>query len=168
MVEATERDAFRFWANVAPNDETGCWVWTGCLDGYHRTRNHGGYGQFYVQHRQWKSHRFAYEFLVGPVPLGLNLDHLCRNRACCNPAHLEPVTQKENVRRGVGMSSQISKAKTHCKRGHELTPENTYLAPCGDGRRCWTCIRAYPDLRTNRHRGPRKKKPLPSAEYPHV
>lgn len=117
---------------------TPCWVWTGC-------RNNGrGYGQFRVGGRlDGKTklvHRLVYDLLVGPIPEGLQLDHLCRNRACCNPAHLEPVTQEENRRRGLrgGLN-------THCLNGHEYTPENTYhyKGKPGRGRErvCRTCTR---------------------------
>jgi len=102
-----------------------CWPWTGWVDGE-------GYGHMKVEGRQRIVHRFAYELLVGPIPDGLTIDHLCRNRACCNPAHMEPVTHAENRRRATPF-------KTHCKHGHEYTPENTVIA---HGRReCRTCRR---------------------------
>lgn len=104
----------RFWSKVDKTD--GCWEWTASLV--------SGYGQFRHNGRIVRAHRFAYEQLVGPVPKGLELDHLCRNRRCVNPAHLEPVTQQENQLRGFGVSG-INARKTHCLRGHEYTPENT-------------------------------------------
>lgn len=93
-----------------------CWLWIGGLDAY-------GYGQF---DRHDKAHRVAYEMLVGPIPEGLVIDHLCRVRRCVNPEHMEPVTHGENNLRGIGPAA-VHAAQTHCIRGHEFTPENTYI-----------------------------------------
>lgn len=123
----------------------GCWQFTGRLnpDGYSRV--HLGRGKPGVQ-----GHRLAYEVLMGPVPDGLDLDHLCRNRGCVNPAHLEPVTRQVNLLRGQTITA--SKAQqTHCIHGHAFTPENTYIKRNGT-RQCRACdaIRAA-------HRRARKK-----------
>lgn len=83
----------RFWAKVSPPNGAGCWLWTATLV--------RGYGQFGIGSRRQYAHRVAYELLVGPVPEGLQLDHLCRTPACVNPAHLDPVTCRENLLRGV-------------------------------------------------------------------
>lgn len=114
----------RFWTRV---DTAGdCWVWTGKLDA-------GGYGNFRLSgYSETRSHRFAYELLVGPIPDGLTLDHLCRNPACCNPAHLEPVTLGENARRA-------KLAITHCPAGHPYDEANTYFR--GSYRECRACDR---------------------------
>ena len=95
-----------------------CWNWIGSL-------NPKGYGQYYDGVKPIKAHRFSYELFKGKIPEGLQLDHLCRNRKCVNPNHLEIVTNKENVLRGVGMSAANSR-KTHCSKGHAFTLENTY------------------------------------------
>ena len=105
-----------------------CWLWTAGV-------NASGYGKFGREPTGPElAHRVAYELLVGPIPDGLVLDHLCRVRICVNPAHLEPVTSGENTRRAC-------RGRTHCKRGHEFTPENTYI--WGRSRTCVTCRRQY-------------------------
>ena len=109
-----------------PTDDD-CWEWIGRLtpQGYGRDTGSG------------EAHRTTYQMWRGDIPEGLELDHLCRNRRCVNPWHLEPVTRAENVRRA-GMTI------THCKNGHEYTPENTYWrpGPGGGARDCRACIRA--------------------------
>lgn len=125
--------AERFWPRI---DKTStCWLWTGA-------KQSAGYGHLYVEGRTHLAHRLAYETLVGPVPDGLVLDHLCRVHHCVNPAHLEPVTLAENFRRGVGLerAAAAKLAKTHCKHGHEYTPENTRLNWKG-ARVCRECAR---------------------------
>lgn len=111
-------------------DETGCWVWTGYV-------GHSGYGQLEFRGKKYTAHRVVYESAVGEVPPGLVLDHLCRNRACVNPDHLEPVTHRVNILRGVSPSADHARM-THCTRGHELTPENLYIRSCGR-RACRPC-----------------------------
>ncbi|MFN2485673.1 MAG: HNH endonuclease signature motif containing protein [Acidimicrobiia bacterium] len=97
-------------------DPNGCWLWTGNLA--------NGYGRFWLGGKTQPAHRVAYEELVGPVPDGLELDHLCFNKSCINPWHLEAVTHAENVRRS-DVALGIRSAATHCAQGHEYTPENT-------------------------------------------
>lgn len=141
----------RFWAKVNKEGAVqgyaphlgACWMWTGA--------DKAGYGAFNDGKRITPAHRFAYELLVGPIPEGLQLDHLCRVPGCVNPAHLEPVTQAENIRRGYSASAMHGR-KTHCKHGHEFTPENTYHEK-GGGRVCRTCNREKQRRRNARLRG---------------
>lgn len=116
-----------------------CWIFTGY-------RSPLGYGYVNVRDgstggRPRLAHRVVYEALVGPIPEGLTLDHLCRRPSCVNPAHLEPVTHAENVRRG--SATGRSHARKVCKNGHEMTPENTRLGTRKGWqvRRCRACAR---------------------------
>jgi hypothetical protein len=118
----------RFWSRV--NKTETCWLWTGATVA-------GGYGCLRADGRPLRAHRVAYELTVGPIPDGLVLDHLCRTPACVRPDHLEPVTQRENILRGTSPAAQFA-AATHCKRGHEFTPENT-MRRKGSTRECRTC-----------------------------
>jgi len=108
-----------------------------CIE-YAGPKDPGGYGRSWWDNRKFRpSHIVAWELFRGPVPAGLQLDHLCRNRACINPNHLEPVTSRENTLRGVGPAARWAK-RTHCERGHEFTPDNTLTRPNGS-RRCRVC-----------------------------
>jgi hypothetical protein len=119
----------RFWAKVRIEGE--CWIWTGSL------RDDGG-GQFRLNGRTRKAYQVSFEALVGSIPEGLELDHLCRNRACVNPTHLEPVTHRVNMLRGRTVAAAHA-AKTHCPAGHPYDETNTRRYR-GE-RRCRACKR---------------------------
>lgn len=112
-------------------DKSGCWIWIG-------TRSASGYGKFSVGGIKQYAHRWSYEYHVGDIPEGLHIDHLCRVRECVNPEHLEPVTPKENYRRGQGITAENGRKKV-CNYGHGFTPENT--AVINGKRHCKECNR---------------------------
>lgn len=111
----------------------GCWQWTGAIS------KKTGYGSISINGSSKLVHRVAYEAFVGPIPSGLVIDHLCRHRSCVNPAHLEPVTMRENVMCGIGPTAANSQ-KTHCVNGHPFTEANLWISATG-GRCCKMCSR---------------------------
>lgn len=134
----TERDEARFWAKVALPNEQGCMLWTGEPD-------LRGYGHFTVGYSQWYAHRVSYVLANGPIPEGLQIDHVkargCKNKHCVAPLHLEAVTQRENLLRGSTITA-ANAAKTHCLKGHAFDVANTYRTPRGS-RQCRACKREH-------------------------
>lgn len=129
----------RFWIKVqGAGDVESCWIWGGYVDpqtGYGRYTVNAAITGAVEQTQVFYAHRYAWEFMHGPVPKGLDLDHLCRNRACCNPWHLEPVTPLVNTSRGIGHGKE-----TRCPQGHPYDEANTYRR--GGRRYCRACNRA--------------------------
>ena len=121
----------RLMRKIATDEQTGCWNYTGAI-----RRN--GYGSIGSVGKTFLAHRVEDEYHRGPIPEGLHLDHLCRNRACVNPYHLEPVPVRVNVvDRSIGITA-FNARKTHCRHGHAFDDVNTYVCP-GGKRRCRTC-----------------------------
>lgn len=123
----------RFWKKVEPIPIAGCWIWTGATS--------GGYGHVRLLRELKLAHRLSYELIKGPIPEGLELDHLCRVPCCVNPEHLEPVTSVENTKRG--KLAEVTRARyariTHCPRGHAYAGEN--LGVANGARYCRQCRR---------------------------
>jgi hypothetical protein len=138
IIDTTPWASDAFWAQVDKSGE--CWLWTGARG--------GPYGKFSYGSRtlgtriQIGAHRFAYQNLVGPIPDGLVLDHLCRTPLCVRPDHLEAVTQWENTLRTGNPIAELAR-KTHCKRDHELSGENLAIDPKTGQRRCRACSRIW-------------------------
>ncbi len=144
----TESNLTRLYRWFIPEPNSGCWLWFG-------STGHNGYGRLWenTENRLRAAHRISYEFFIGPVPDGLVLDHLCRVRCCVNPAHLEPVTNEENIRRGQAGSNMSG--KTHCRQGHPYDHLNTRFKrrPNGDRFRvCRICVNAQLSASRNERR----------------
>lgn len=138
----------RFWDKVAADPNTGCWHWMAGT-------NPRGYGKFSLDGETLYAHRLSYVDAKGPVPEGLELDHRCRIKSCCNPNHLEAVTHRENVRRGEAGASTARRnaAKTHCPQGHPYSGDNLYIQASNGGRMCKECKRQ----RNRRHYAAKKE-----------
>ncbi len=138
-----------FWERVEIDmvDTDACFPWKG-------GRTAKGYGKF----RAFRAHRVAYTLARGPIPDGLDLDHLCRNRLCCNPAHLEAVPAKVNILRGEGACARKAR-QTHCQHGHEFTPANI-LRKRNGGRECKQCRKDVRAARKQWRSGKRRGIPL--------
>lgn len=122
----TDSDLERFWTKVRKSD--GCWIWTAGL--------RSGYGSFWLNGKNKFAHVISYRIAGRVVPAGLELDHLCRNRSCLNPDHLEPVTRAVNMARG--QVNDKKRSMTHCEAGHEYSESNTRIE--NGMRRCRQCI----------------------------
>lgn len=144
--------AQRLAARLVLDVGTGCLLWTG-------PQHHNGYGALKMG-REQRAHRVAYILAKGPIPVGLQIDHLCRTRLCCNPDHLECVTREENIARG-NAPHMVNARKTHCIRGHEFTPSNTMNRR---GQRvCRACRKVY---RAARLGASRDRKSQEASQWP--
>jgi len=143
----TEAELARFRACCRPM-ENGCIDWVGSM-------MWKGYGRFWFRSRAYRAHRFSYELSAGPIGQGLVIDHLCRNRRCVNPLHLEAVTPAENLRRSALAPATRNKAKTHCPKGHPYDRENTLVRTNGQ-RECRECSRAESRAYKARRRAARR------------
>jgi hypothetical protein len=135
----SEHDQQRFWSHVDKSHS--CWIWNGAQNG-------NGYGTFQIDRKNYRVHRLSYMILRGEIPSGLSLDHLCRNRLCVNPDHLEAVSLRENILRGTGPASSC---RTNiCCHGHDLITNGRIR---GDGKRvCILCVRSQSQVRNKAYR----------------
>lgn len=141
----------RAWPKIERRGPNECWPWTGACNGRARLGKYGhlsrgpGLGHVYA-------HRLVYEHTYGPVPDGHDVDHLCRNTLCCNPAHLRALPARENQVVVSSSPSSLNRVKTQCKRGHRFTPDNTYVNPTDGKRSCRTCSRSRDLTRPSRRK----------------
>lgn len=129
-------------------EETGCWVWKGA-------KGYKGYGALTYVGKITPAHRYSYEYYKGPIPQGLVIDHLCRNTLCVNPDHLEPVTTKTNLLRGISFSAKNA-VKTHCNHGHPFEGDNLRIS---NGERvCRTCRKESSKIYEAKRKGQRRNR----------
>lgn len=127
----------------------GCWKWIASIN------KKTGYAMYRSKHKSYLAHRVSYTIHKGPIPVGKYIDHLCRNRWCVNPTHLEAVTSKQNINRVFTGFLSPSK-RTHCPKGHKYNKENTWILKCTGERRCRLCMKIKRivnnvNYRTNKH-----------------
>lgn len=139
--EVTSRE--RFWSKVEKS-EGGCWSWSASC-------NMDGYGQFLYHGKMCRSHRIAYTWIKGEIPVGFELDHVCRNRKCVNPEHLEAVDHRTNSIRAM-IATGVKAGATHCVNGHPFNDANTGIRKTGSGRYCKVCSRRSGDRSYEKHR----------------
>lgn len=151
-----------FWSRVT-EQPSGCWAWLGTIE-------RGGYGMFRLSGVSVRAHRYAYELLIADIPDGLVIDHLCRNRACVNPWHMDPVTNEVNVMRGRSFAVQNAEA-THCPEGHAYAGENLTVTARG-WRQCRSCrnaaSRAYYRANADRLRAASRERQRRYSQQQHV
>lgn len=155
----SDQEVFDTYVNKLDGDD-GCWEWTGHIepDGYGLVRREG---------KNLRAHRFVFMMFKGEISQGLQLDHLCRNRRCVNPSHLEPVTHRENQMRGETIIA-ANASKTHCPRGHELIEGNLVVTALKKGMRtCKRCAtdRAVISNRKRKLRDPQRESEIRRAAY---
>ncbi len=134
--EIGPREVARLEKMIFPEPNTGCWLWAGAAS--------GNYAQFSIKGVQAVVHRVVYTWLVGRIATGMTLDHLCGNKMCVNPIHLEEVSMRENLRRAGNNISMLRANATHCPKGHPYSGPNLYINPRGD-RECRNCRRIASD-----------------------
>jgi hypothetical protein len=137
----------RFLSKIVRSNAAGCWLWAGFVE-------KNGYGRIGLNGRMRWAHRVSYELFVGPIPEGLEIDHLCRNTRCVNPTHLEPVTHSENMSRSPHSAPDVHRAKTQCPKGHPYAGDNLVLYR--NMRYCRECGRAHKKAYKIRQRLARK------------
>jgi hypothetical protein len=138
------KDAQVFWNRLQKTDENSCWLWTGA-------KFEKGYGSVYFDHQDWRAHRLAYFLVHGSIPEGKIICHSCDNPPCCNPNHLWLGTLKLNAEDSCKKGRNFQARKTHCKRGHEFTPDN--ILHNSEGRRCRACTIAFDRARRKNGNG---------------